>query len=82
MSKKYKDICVNILKEKGPLLGSELRKHLIEKTEIKYDYARTIIHRLKTNKDILSSEPVKFFLKTLLSLPIRIKGNSLEFIIS
>ncbi|WP_285529462.1 hypothetical protein [Bacillus altitudinis] len=30
MGKKYKESCIEILKEKGPLLGSELRKQLVE----------------------------------------------------
>lgn len=67
MSKHYKDVCIKILKENGPLLGSELRTLLMKKeAKITYDNARTIINRLKRNGDILSTDPVKLKHKELI----------------
>ncbi|WP_079524981.1 MULTISPECIES: hypothetical protein [Halobacillus] len=59
MGKKYKDSCIQILKEKGPLLGSEFRKILVERQGIKEGNARAIINRLKNSGEFLSTDPVK-----------------------
>ena len=54
------ETCVTILKEKGPLLGSELAKELISVSGIKPNYARQVIRRARENKTINSTFPVKF----------------------
>ncbi|SEN98360.1 hypothetical protein SAMN04488134_10328 [Amphibacillus marinus] len=59
MGKKYKESCIEILKEKGPLLGSELRKHLVERRGVTEGNARAIINRLKNSEAFLSTDPVK-----------------------
>ncbi|WYQ42424.1 hypothetical protein NST67_21070 [Bacillus sp. FSL W7-1321] len=59
MGKKYKESCIEILKEKGPLLGSELRKHLVERKGVTEGNARAIINRLKNSRAFLSTDPVK-----------------------
>lgn len=56
----FDEICKQILKEHGPLLGSELQHYLVDRTEVNANYARQIVHRLKKNKVILSTDPVKF----------------------
>ncbi|MBM7580807.1 hypothetical protein [Jeotgalibacillus terrae] len=62
----YEKICVNILKTKGPLLGSELNKFLVEKTGVTSNNARQIILRLKNKKAFYSTDPVKFQHKQVL----------------
>ncbi|MCY7629632.1 hypothetical protein MH206_11360 [Bacillus altitudinis] len=59
MGKKYKESCIEILKEKGPLLGSELRKQLVERRGVTEGNARAIINRLKNSGAFLSTDPVK-----------------------
>jgi hypothetical protein len=59
LGKKYKEICIDILKEKGPLLGGELRKQLVEKRGVTEGNARAIINRLKNSGAFLSTDPVK-----------------------
>jgi len=66
MGKGYKDICVDILNENGPLLGSELRKKLVDRCEIKDGNARAVINRLKKSGDVLSTDPVKLKHKELI----------------
>jgi hypothetical protein len=57
---KYKDDCIDILKTKGPLLGSELNQYLIERSGVTPNNARQIILRLKNQGAFYSTEPVKF----------------------
>lgn len=57
---KYKEDCIDILKTKGPLLGSELNKYLVERCNITPNYARQVILRLKKQHAFYSTEPVKF----------------------
>ncbi|ART78116.1 hypothetical protein B4U37_19650 [Sutcliffiella horikoshii] len=57
---KYKDDCIEMLKSKGPLLGSELNKYLVERCSIKPNNARQIILRLKNQGAFYSTDPVKF----------------------
>ncbi|MEH7131431.1 hypothetical protein V7103_24985 [Neobacillus drentensis] len=56
----YKEDCIHILKTKGPLLGSELNKFLIEKSNVTSNNARQIIRRLKNQGVFYSTDPVKF----------------------
>lgn len=57
---KYEDDCIAILKSKGPLLGSELNKFLIERSGVTANNARQIIRRLKNQGAFSSTDPVKF----------------------
>lgn len=50
----------------GPLLGSELQEQLVYKTSIKANNARQILLRLRNEKVVLTTEPVKFFRNQLL----------------
>lgn len=56
----YDELCVSILKQRGPLLGSELAKYIITKSNIKSNYARQIISRALKGGFINSTYPVKF----------------------
>ncbi|MED1795413.1 hypothetical protein P4V54_22380 [Brevibacillus nitrificans] len=56
----YEDVCKKILSDEGPLLGSELQDHLIVRTGVTATNARQIIYRLKNEKVLLTTEPVKF----------------------
>lgn len=57
---KHKETVVEILKNEGALLGSELSQIIIEKLNVSATYSRQIIHRLKNNREILNTEPVRF----------------------
>ncbi len=59
-STNHKDTVVEVLKSRGALLGSELSPLIIEKLNISATYSRQIIHRLKNNREILSTDPVRF----------------------
>lgn len=56
----YKDDCIDILKTRGPLLGSELNQILVEKRGVTSNNARQIIRRLKNQGVFHSTDPVKF----------------------
>lgn len=57
---KHKETVVEIINNKGALLGSELSQIIIEKLNVSATYSRQIIHRLKNNREILNTEPVRF----------------------
>ncbi|ETT35169.1 hypothetical protein C161_18234 [Paenibacillus sp. FSL R5-192] len=50
----------------GPMLGSELQEQLIYKTNVKPNNARQILLRLRNEKVVLTTEPVKFARNQLL----------------
>lgn len=56
----YAKICQDILSEQGPLLGSELQELLIDRTKVTPINARQIILRIKREKVLLTTDPVKF----------------------
>jgi len=66
LSRDYGQICRYILSEHGPLLGSELQHLLIQRANVKANNARQIILRLRENKTLLCTEPVKFTKNQLL----------------
>ena len=56
----YAEICRLILKESGPLLGSELLSRLVDRAKVSPNYGRQLVFLAKKNGDVLSSDPVRF----------------------
>ncbi|GIQ71498.1 hypothetical protein DUZ99_15600 [Xylanibacillus composti] len=65
-TKNYSGICIEILKAAGPLLGSELQEQLVLKTNIKPNNARQVLLRLRKDKILLTTDPVRFSQNQLL----------------
>lgn len=66
IKKNYAGICIQILKKEGPLLGSELQQYLMAETNIKPNNARQVLLRLRSERTLLTTEPVKFMGNQLL----------------
>lgn len=66
IKKNYSGVCIQILKKEGPLLGSELQQYLMIETNIKPNNARQVLLRLRNEKTLLTTEPVKFMGNQLL----------------
>ncbi len=60
MSQKYEEEAQRILKERGPLLGSELQTALVENAGVIGNNAKQIIRRLRTSGSLCSTEPIRF----------------------